>query len=68
MEVLGAKGSRDGDAVLADVSRAEGPALIRTLVERGVDIHEARWVGADLESIFFTDTGAVQAPETIHAD
>jgi ABC-2 type transport system ATP-binding protein len=67
MEVLGAKGSRDGDAVLADVSRAEGPALIRTLVERGVDIHEARWVGADLESIFFTETGAVQAPETIHA-
>jgi ABC-2 type transport system ATP-binding protein len=67
LEALGAKGTRDGDAVLADVSRAEGPALIRTLVERGVDIHEARWVGADLESIFFTETGAVQAPETIHA-
>ncbi|OGN42469.1 MAG: ABC transporter ATP-binding protein [Caulobacterales bacterium RIFCSPHIGHO2_01_FULL_70_19] len=67
LEVLGANGSRDGDAVLADVSRAEGPALIRALVERGVDIHEARWVGADLESIFFTETGAVQAPETIHA-
>ncbi|SFS69683.1 ABC transporter ATP-binding protein [Brevundimonas viscosa] len=67
LEALGAKGSRDGDAVLADVSRAEGPALIRALVEQGVDIHEARWVGADLESIFFSETGAVQAPETIHA-
>jgi len=67
LEVLGANGSRDGDAVLADVSRAEGPALIRALVEQGVDIHEARWIGADLESIFFTETGAVQAPETIHA-
>ena len=67
LAVLGAKGSRDGDAVLADVSRAEGPTLIRTLVEQGVDIHEARWIGADLESIFFTETGAVQAPETIHA-
>ena len=67
LEVLGVKGSRDGDAVLADVSRAEGPALIRALVEQGVDIHEARWVGTDLESIFFTETGAVQTAETIHA-
>lgn len=67
MTVLGAKGSRDGDAVLADVPRAEGPALIRALVEAGIDIHEARWVGTDLEAIFFTETGAVQTPETIHA-
>ncbi len=67
LAVLGAKGVRDGEAVLADVSRAEGPALIRGLVEQGVDIHEARWVGTDLESIFFTETGAVHAPETIHA-
>ena len=67
LEVLGAKGTRDGAAVLADVPRAEGPALIRALVEAGVDIDEARWVGTDLEAIFFTETGAVQAPETIHA-
>jgi ABC-2 type transport system ATP-binding protein len=67
LAVLGARGVRDGEAVLADVSRAEGPALIRGLVEQGVDIHEARWVGTDLESIFFTETGSVQAPETIHA-
>jgi len=67
LEVLGAKGAAEGDAVLADIRRDEGPALIRALAAAGVDIHEARWVGTDLESIFFTETGAVQAPETIHA-
>jgi len=69
-KVLGAlsvKASRDGEAVLADIRRSEGPALIRALVEQGVDIHEAKWVGADLESIFFTETGAVQTPEADHA-
>lgn len=67
LEVLGAKGMAEGDAVLADIKRDEGPALIRALAAAGVDIHEARWVGTDLESIFFTETGAVHAPETIHA-
>ncbi|WP_420478170.1 ABC transporter ATP-binding protein [Brevundimonas sp. FT23028] len=62
-KVLGAlsvKATRDGEAVLAEIRREDGPALIRTLVGQGVDIHEAKWVGADLESIFFTETGAVQ--------
>lgn len=63
LSVLGARGAREGEAVMADVPRAEGPALIKALVGAGVDIHEARWVGADLESIFFTETGAVQTPE-----
>jgi ABC-2 type transport system ATP-binding protein len=67
LAVLGDKGAREGEAVLAAVTRAEGPALIRALVEQGVDIVEARWVGTDLESIFFTETGAVQAPEADHA-
>jgi ABC-2 type transport system ATP-binding protein len=67
LEVLGAKGVAEGDAVLADIKREEGPALIRALAAAGVDIHEARWVGTDLEAIFFTETGAVQSPETIHA-
>ena len=67
LAVLGAKGTAEGDAVLAEVTRDEGPALIRALVEAGVDIHEARWVGTDLEAIFFTETGSVQTPETIHA-
>ena len=67
LEILGDRGVAEGEAVLANVSRAEGPGLIRALVEGGVDILEARWVGADLEAIFFNETGAVQTPETIHA-
>lgn len=67
LAVLGERGTRDGEAVLAAVKRDEGPGLIRALVEQGVDIHEARWVGTDLESIFFTETGSVQMQETDHA-
>lgn len=67
LSVLGAKGRVEGDAVMADVKRAEGPGLIKALVEQGVDVTEARWVGTDLESIFFTETGAVRAPEADHA-
>ncbi len=67
LSVLGAKGAVEGDAVLADIKRAEGPALIKALVEQGVEITEARWVGTDLESIFFTETGAVHTPESDHA-
>ncbi len=67
LTILGARGSRDGAAVLANVPRAEGPALIRALVEAGIEIDEARWVGADLESVFFTETGSVRAPEAPHA-
>lgn len=67
LSILGDRGARDGNAVLAAVTRADGPGLIKALVEGGVDIHEARWVGADLESIFFTETGAVQTPEADHA-
>jgi ABC-2 type transport system ATP-binding protein len=50
--LLGMKGSRDGDAVLAAIERSEAPALIRALAEKGAEIEEARWVGADLESVF----------------
>jgi ABC-2 type transport system ATP-binding protein len=67
LAVLGAKGAVEGEAVLADIPRAEAAAMIRALVEQGVGITEARWVGADLESIFFTETGAVRTPEAIHA-
>ena len=67
MIVLGDKGSVDGDVVLADIKRHEAPDLFRALIEKGVDVTEARWVGTDLEAIFFTETGAVQALETIHA-
>jgi ABC-2 type transport system ATP-binding protein len=71
LEVLAAlpyaSGSLEGDAVVATLSRAETPALMRALIEAGVDVDEARWVGADLEAVFMTETGSVQHPETIHA-
>jgi ABC-2 type transport system ATP-binding protein len=62
MDLLDGRGTLDGSAVLANVPRAEGPALIRALVEAGVDIDEARWVGADLESVFMTETGNQETP------
>ena len=48
--------------------RGEAPALIRALVEKGVDLTEARWVGADLESVFMSETGSIQTPESIIQD
>lgn len=53
LAVLGAKGVADGaDAALADIRRDEAPALIRSLVEAGVQITEARWRDADLEGVY----------------
>lgn len=53
LAVLGERGAADGPGhVLADLPRAETPALIRALVEAGVDIIEARWREADLESAY----------------
>jgi ABC-2 type transport system ATP-binding protein len=65
LQVLGAKGSMEGAAVIAAIPRNEGPALLKALIEQGVDIDEARWVGADLESVFMSETGSVQIPEAI---
>ena len=67
LEVLGARGVVEGDALLAAIPRTEGPALLKALIDKGVDIDEARWVGADLESVFMSETGSVQTPESIHA-
>jgi ABC-2 type transport system ATP-binding protein len=67
LDLLGDRGRVEGDAVVADIKRAEGPALIMALVVRGVEVSEARWVGTDLEAIFFTETGAIQTPEADRA-
>ena len=67
LAVLGARGAVEGAAVLAAVQRSEAPDLFRALVAGGVDIQEARWVGTDLESIFFAETGGVQTVEPDHA-
>jgi ABC-2 type transport system ATP-binding protein len=65
MGVLGDRGTIEGDAILANLPRAEAPALLRALIQAGVDIDEARWIGADLESVFMTETGSVQHVEAI---
>ncbi len=57
--LVGDKARRDGDAVFVRVARNEGPALIHALVNAGVEIEEARWVGTDLESVFMDQTGSV---------
>ncbi|WP_312689229.1 ABC transporter ATP-binding protein [Brevundimonas nasdae] len=67
LAVLGDRASLDGDAVLASVPRAEGPAVIKALVEGGVDIEEARWIGADLEDVFMDQTGWTGVQELNHA-
>jgi len=65
MAILGDRATVEGDALLATLPRAEAPALIRALIEAGIDIEEARWIGADLESVFMTETGSVQHVEAI---
>ncbi|MDQ0462768.1 ABC-2 type transport system ATP-binding protein [Caulobacter ginsengisoli] len=58
LDILGERGQPDGrDAVLATVTRAEAPALIRALAAAGVDLTEARWVGGELETAFRFHTG-----------
>ncbi len=58
LETLGERGAPDGDGVvLAAVTRAEAPGLIRALATSGVDIVEARWIGGDLETVFLNLTG-----------
>ncbi|MBX7249583.1 MAG: ABC transporter ATP-binding protein [Caulobacteraceae bacterium] len=61
MKVLGKKGTRDGEAVLARIDRKEAPDLIRRLVAEKVNITEARWVGGDLEKVFLQQTGEPRA-------
>lgn len=61
LAVLGDTARVEGEAVLAAVERAAAPALIKTLVEAGVDITEARWIGGDLETVFLSLTGETDA-------
>lgn len=56
LDILGRRGAADGEAVLAAITRAEAPDLIRALAGRGVDVVEARWVGGDLERAYLFHT------------
>jgi ABC-2 type transport system ATP-binding protein len=57
MSVLGDRATLEGDALVAALPRSEAAAAIKALVEGGVDIEEARWIGADLEDVFMSETG-----------
>ena len=63
--IAGATAVLEGDSVMATLNRSDTPALLRALIQGGVDLDEARWIGADLESVFMTETGSVQHPERI---
>ena len=54
---VGASAEVQDQAVVVSLTRAEAPDLIRRLAATGVDIFEARWVGADLEAVFMQETG-----------
>jgi ABC-2 type transport system ATP-binding protein len=67
MSVLGERAVLENDALVAAVPRAEAAATIKALVEGGVDIEEARWIGADLEDVFMSETGWTGVQEQNHA-
>jgi ABC-2 type transport system ATP-binding protein len=53
---LGDRGRWEGGGVVAHIGRDEAPSLIAALVAERVEIHEARWLRADLEEIFLAET------------
>ena len=56
LAALGNKATPDGDGVLVAISRADAPALLRALIEAGVDLVEARWIGGGLEKFYLDNT------------
>jgi len=50
------KGVIDGDGVLVAVTRAEAPALLRALIQKDIEIIEARWTGGGLEKFYLEQT------------
>jgi ABC-2 type transport system ATP-binding protein len=57
LQLLGAKATRDGDGVLVAITRAEAPDLLRRLIQDGIDLTEARWVGGQLETFYLEQVG-----------
>jgi ABC-2 type transport system ATP-binding protein len=61
LATLGSRASRDGNGILVEIARKDAPVMFRELVEQGVDIIEARWVGGELEKFFLERTGMTNA-------
>lgn len=61
LAALGGRGTPDGDGVMVAISRADAPALLRSLVGNGIDLVEARWVGGQLEKFYLEQTGGDHA-------
>jgi ABC-2 type transport system ATP-binding protein len=56
--ILGPKATPDGaSALLVPATRTEAPAIIKALVDGGVEVFESRWTMPTLESIFLDRTG-----------
>jgi ABC-2 type transport system ATP-binding protein len=53
----------DGDAVLLDTADEQTPAVIRALVDDGLDVHEAVVAERTLEEVFFEMTRATAEPD-----
>jgi ABC-2 type transport system ATP-binding protein len=52
LTLLGKRATRDGDAVLVAIERADAPQTIESLVHEGARVFEARWVNESLEDVF----------------
>jgi ABC-2 type transport system ATP-binding protein len=66
LTALGARASRDGPSsddggVLVAVTRQDAPDLLRELVQGGVGLVEARWVGGELEKFYLEQVGVADA-------
>ncbi len=61
LERLGAKAVADGDGALVNLARAQTPALLRALMQDGIELVEARWVGGGLEQFYLEQTGTAHA-------
>jgi len=61
LQKLGAAALPDGDGALVNLTRAQAPALLRALMQDGIELVEARWVGGGLEQFYLEQTGAAHA-------
>jgi len=61
-EIVGESGTIVGDAININIRRQDTPALIAHLVSQDIAVMEARWIGADLEAVFMSQTAGAESP------